>query len=163
MKSVTLKIESIILFIMATFGFTANAVAHDQVGSLGLSADATDYYLVTCSTDGGGESDRLEVQIKDLTTTTGGGKLSAVVQREDVVTTASDPQRVNRGEGCAGWDDVTKDTDFGNLVQLSKGNGVYYIMVHKQKPGLKSYLLQYHCKSSTGLHTGTSLLVIQDQ
>lgn len=165
MKSVTLKIESIILFIMASFGFAANAVAHEQVGSLLDPASATDYYLVTCSTDGGGASDHLEVRIKDLTTAVGGGKLSAVVQNDvaGVVATASDPVRVARGEGCEGWNNVTQDTEFGEPASVSAGNGAYTIMVHKQKAGLKSYFLEYHCKSSTGLHTGTALLVLQDQ
>lgn len=165
MKSVTLKIKSIILFIMATFGFTANAVAHDQIGTLLDPASATDYYLVTCSTGGGGESDRLEVRIKDLTTAVGGGKLSAVVQNDvvGVVATASDPVRVARGEGCEGWSNVTQDTEFGEPVSISAGNGAYTVMVHKQKAGPKTYSLEYHCKSSTGLHTGTALLVLQDQ
>lgn len=165
MKNATLKIKPIIVFMMAMLGLTvaANAVAHDQIGSLGEDASATDYYMVTCSTDAGGESDRLEVRLLDATITPGGGKISAVIQRENVAATASDPVRVTRGEGCAGFNDVKQDKNPGPLSSVALGNGVYYIMVHKQKPGPKNYLLQYHCKSAEGIHTGTAIVTIQDQ
>lgn len=155
MKNATLRNKRAIVFMMAAFGFTAKAVAHDQIGALGNEASATDHFLIICSTDAGGESDLLEVSVFDATEGQGGGKVSAVVQRESVARTASDPFRVD--------ENFNHDKNFGPLTAISAGNGAYNVMVHKLKEGPKNYVLQYHCKTNGGLHTGTALTILQDQ
>jgi hypothetical protein len=165
MRNATLKNKLVIVFMMAVFGLTVSiaALAHDQIGALGEPADATDYYLVTCSTDAGGVTGKLEVLLFDPTRTQGGGKMSAVVKHGNIVRTASDPQRVQwqNGNVCTGISEP--DTEYGPPVSVHGGNGTYDVMVHKQKQGPKNYVLQYHCKTNTGIHTGSSLIVIQDQ
>jgi hypothetical protein len=149
MNNATLKSKRVIVFIMAAFGFTTNAVAHDQIGALGEDGSATDYYLVTCSTDAGGVTGQLETYIYDPTTTQGGGKISVVSQFGNAATTASDPVRT--------------DTNPGPPAYLPGTDGTYNLFVHKLKAGPKNYLLSYHCLSSEGAHTGTALITIQDQ
>lgn len=163
MRNATLKNKLVIVFMMAAFGLTVDAIAHDQIGALGQDSSATDYYLVTCSTDAGGVTGQLDVQIYDPTTTQGGGKISAVVKHGNVVGTASDPRRVQwqNGNVCTG---INKpDTEAGPPIFVHGGNGTYDVMVHKQKEGPKNYLLTYHCLSTEGTHTGTALITIQDQ
>ncbi|BAW80170.1 hypothetical conserved protein [Candidatus Nitrosoglobus terrae] len=145
--------KQIIVFIIAALKFNANAVAHDQVGSLGEDASATDYYLVMCSTSPGGETGLLRTQILDATTTAGGGKISVVsqFQNETMIkaATASDPNRL--------------DDQPGPAAILPGANGAFNVFVHKLKEGPKNYQLTYHCMTSEGSHTGTSLTTIQDQ
>lgn len=155
MKNATLKNKWVIASMVAALGYSVNGAAHDQVGALGNEASATDHYLIICSTEAGEASDVLEVRVFDATEAQGGGKISAVVQRESVVRTASDPFRVDK--------DFNHDKNFGPLTSVSGGNGAYNVMVHKLKTSPKSYLLEYHCKTNSGIHTGTSLTVLQDQ
>jgi hypothetical protein len=145
----TLKSKWGIIIMMAALGFTTNAVAHDQIGALGEDGSATDYYLVTCSTDAGGVTGQLETFIYDPTTTQGGGKISVVSQFGNAATTASDPVRT--------------DTNPGPPAYLPGTDGTYNLFVHKLKAGPKNYLLSYQCLTSEGVHTGTALITIQDQ
>ena len=125
------------------------AGAHDQVGTLLNEASATDLYQITCSTDSGGSSDLLEIQIIDPTTTQGGGKISAVLKKNNVVRTTADAIRA--------------DANFSPEISLSAGNTTYDVMVHKLKTGFKNYQLSYHCKNNNGNHTGTSLVTLQNE
>ncbi|CAH9017696.1 hypothetical protein [Candidatus Nitrosacidococcus sp. I8] len=138
------------LFILGT---SIQATAHNQIGSLGDPADATDYYMVQCSTDEGGTTGQLYLQIFDGTTTQGGGKVSVVGEfpAGNIATTASDPDRFSPMPG-------------GPSSLLKPGtDGTYNMFVHKLKEGVKQYNVTYHCQSSEGAHTGTSILTIQDQ
>lgn len=175
MRKVTLKNKLVIASMMAALGFTTEAIAHNQAGALGEAADATDYYMVTCSTDAGGVTDKLQVSILDPTTTQGGGKESVVVKQGTVVTTASDPVRVHWVDangnpisigdiyhGVEGAHPIP-DTEYGPETYLLGGNGVYDVMVHKLKESPKNYVLQYHCLTANDLHTGTSIILLQDQ
>ncbi|ADJ28043.1 hypothetical protein [Nitrosococcus watsonii] len=155
MKITALRNKWIVMLMIAGLGLSVKAVAHDQIGTLGVEGNATDYYLVTCSSDAGGVTDYLEVQIYDATVEQGGGKMSAVILREPVASTASDPYRADEFQN--------HDKNPGPPAFVGGGDGVYKVMVHKLKDGPKNYLLSYHCKSSVGLHTGTSILILQDQ
>jgi len=144
------KIKNILALASVLTAWGPNiAGAHDQVGSLLDAASATDLYLITCSTDSGGVSDLLEIELIDPTTTAGGGKISAVIQKDTTVRTTSDAVRA--------------DTNFSPAVSISRGNTSYYVTVHKLKTGLKSYTLSYHCKNNNGSHTGTSLVTLQNE
>lgn len=155
MKIATLENQWIIVLMIAGLGLAAKATAHDQPGSLGVEGDATDYYQVTCSTAAGEVSDHLEVQVYDATVEQGGGKISAVVQKDLIAGAAADPYRADEFQN--------HDKSPGPPAFIGGGNGVYNVMVHKLKDGPKTYQLKYHCKSSTDLHTGTALITVQDQ
>lgn len=140
------------LFVCSTVfasGYCSLVSSHELSGSLGDPFYSTDVYNVQCSTDSGGVSDFLETSITDITKTSGGGKVSAVIQAGGVVTQTSDPIR----------DDGISSPE----QSVHAGNGIYEIFVHKLKAGAKVYTLDYHCKSSTGAHTGTSVITVQNQ
>ncbi|CAB1275102.1 hypothetical protein [Candidatus Nitrosacidococcus tergens] len=137
------------IVILFTLGVTTQVIAHDQTGTLGEDAAASDYFLVQCSSDQGGATGKLELSIYDGTTTQGGGKISAVGVFNETVATASDPNRL--------------DDQPGAKAAVIGSNGAYNVFVHKLKNGVKNYKLTYHCKSAEGGHTGTALQTIQDQ
>lgn len=124
MKKSISEIVFLAHFSLASLGFAGMVSAHDQAGALGMDGSAVDVYQVTCSTDSGGVSDHLEVQVFDPTTTPGGGKISAVVRRNSVVLNSSDSVRA--------------DTERSPVLSMSGGDGNYDVMVHKLKTGLKS-------------------------
>lgn len=139
-----------ILLALFTGGYSSLAVSHVLSGSLGVNFWSTDVYLMQCSTDAGGVTAFLEFRILDATQTPRGGKLSAVVSAGGIVTQTGDPVR-----GDTGWSPIHR---------VHAGNGTYQVIVHKLKQdGNKVYSLDYHCKSSSGAHTGTSSITIQDQ
>lgn len=141
-----------ILFVYSTLftgGYCGLASSHDLSGSLPDPSYAVDVYNIQCSTDSGGESDYLETSIIDVTQTPGGGKLYTEIKAGGVVTQSVDP--------------VRDDGNFSTSQSVHAGNHVYEVFVRKQKNGQKVYGLEYHCKSSTGQHTGTSAITVQDQ
>ncbi|CAB1275100.1 hypothetical protein [Candidatus Nitrosacidococcus tergens] len=140
-----------IVVVLLTLGLTTQVAAHNQIGSLGDPVGATDYYLVQCSTDEGGTTGRLYLQIFDGTTTQGGGKLTVTGQFQQVAISASAPVR---GAPMPG----------GPASLLQPGtDGTYTMFVTKLKEGVKQYNVTYHCQSSEGVHTGTSIITVQDQ
>ncbi|MGR9108152.1 MAG: hypothetical protein ACU843_14600 [Gammaproteobacteria bacterium] len=132
-----------------TAGFCGVPFAHELSNSLGYEFWRTDAFLVNCSTDSGGVSDRLEFAIIDTTETVGGGKMNVVVSAAGMFTQTGDQ--------------VRNDANYGPIHTLQAGNGPYVVVVHKLFDGNKVYTLQYHCKSASGAHTGTSLTVMQNQ
>lgn len=183
MRKVTLKNKLLIASMMAALGFTTEAMAHNEAGSLGEAADATDFYQVRCTTDSGGTTGKLWISILDPTPTQGGGKESVVGQVVDqskvtqggFIQTASDPVRVHwvdANGNLISIGDIYKgvegahpipDTEYGPETYLWGGNGAYTLAVHKLKAGTKNYVLQYHCLTANDLHTGTTIILLQDQ
>ena len=146
MKTNLLKRSAFTLF---SVSFGAVCSAHELSDSLDSSYTSTDVYYVTCSTDSGGVSDYLEFSVLDATQNPGGGKISTMVWAGGIAVQTGDPVRAN--------------ADFSPVAAVHAGNGLYQVFVHKLKEGPKVYSLQYHCKSATGAHTGTSKITIQDQ
>lgn len=147
------KLLTVPLAVLAA-GYCSLASSHDlSSGPLITLNDAfwsTDVHLVQCSTDSGGPTDYLEFSLFDITQTAGGGKLSVVVEDQNgFVTQTSDP--------------VRDDGNPSPVHQIHAGDGSYRVMIHKLKEGTKVYKFVYHCKSSTGAHTGTSLINLQNQ
>ena len=129
----------------------AGAAAHTQIGALGPAASATDYYQVTCSNDGTGPPQSLLLELRDEGPQ-GGPLLSVQVFRNGELANATDP------------DDT--DLDFGPLIWVNGGGGVYHVLVDKSGAGAENYRLSYHCvtgPNGTGQHTGTSTSVRQNQ
>lgn len=115
------------------------ASAHDQAGSLGAAAEATDMYLATCSAEPD-STDHLSVQIASAS----GPKVSAQVFKEE--------RALN----------TTYGVDIGSKV-LSGGDGYYTLIVDKSAAGDASYLISYHCQGESGVHTQTDIVPIQNQ
>ncbi|BAW80169.1 hypothetical conserved protein [Candidatus Nitrosoglobus terrae] len=152
MNEIALKGKQRVVLIVIALGWSINVFAHNQIGTLGDPASATDFYMVQCSTDSGGVTGRLYTQILDGTTTAGGGKISVVSEfnGDNIIdaTTASAPVR---------------DGQNGPASILPGADGIFLMFVHKLKEGVKDYNVTYHCQSSEGVHTGTSIQTIQDQ
>ena len=133
---------------LVAMGQMGIASAHNLGGSFTTGrARAVDFYQVTCFDDGSGLPDHLIFGVKDLTANT--AKVSVLVQKG---TRSCSPK-------CAKSIRDTNDTDaeHSGLVRVKRGGGVYNIFVSHTAAGMDSYDVQYHCETSTGVHTGTSI------
>jgi hypothetical protein len=132
-------------------GIGTGAAAHTQVGSLGSAASATDYYQIVCSDDGSGPPVSLALQLQDASPA-GTPLVSAQVQRGSQVANTTDP--------------VDADAAAGPVVAINGGGGAYEVLVNKTSAGAEAYVLTFHCLTGpdgTGIHTGTDVLVRQNQ
>jgi hypothetical protein len=141
MKKNTHKINYIAM-ISGLFAFAGIANAHDLLNqTLGKPQSATDVYTVTCFNDGNGNAQRLEAQVRD---DTAGFRVTSLVMLKGL-------NQVRSTTDAKGG-----DTASSPLISVNGGNGVYSLMVHKDRWGARQYDLFYHCKTSTGAHTGTT-------
>lgn len=121
--------------------------AHNQGGSFTTGrAAAVDFYQITCFDDGSGLPDHLIFGVKDLTANT--AKVNVLVQKG----TSCSPK-------CAKSIKDTNDTDteYSDLVRVKRSGGVYNMFVSHTAAGMDGYDVQYHCETSTGVHTGTNI------
>jgi hypothetical protein len=133
-------------------GIARPASAHTQSGSLGAAASATDYYQVTCSDDGSGPPASLSMRVLDTPVTLAAPLLSVQVERGGLLANATDPAD---GDGA-----------YSPRVSVNGGGGVYEVLVDKSAAGADAYTIEYHCVTGpdgTGLHTGTTITVRQNQ
>jgi len=121
--------------------YSNSVLAHTQSGSLGESANATDFYVITC----GEGSDRLETQVRNITAK--GPLVSVQAHSENLSSHSTDP--------------VSGDTDYGPAVPLNGGGGAYYVTVDKAGAGEADYSMQFHCMSGI-THTETAYRTLQD-
>lgn len=130
---------------------SGRAAAHDQSGSLGSSASATDYYEISCFDDGTGPPGSLEVRIRDSAP----GSLPQV------------SVQVQRGLSLASVsDEITPDVVPSPSIYSNEGAGVYFVLVDKSGAGTKFYQLTYHCwtgPDGSGVHAGSALVTRQNQ
>lgn len=129
-------------------GHTGIASAHSQAGALSSKARATDLYRITCSTDAGGETDRLRIRVRD----------------EDPVEKPIVSAQVRKGVLATN----TTDAKDGNKarsprVYTNGGNGAYYVTVTKTRKGAETYTFEYHCETETGSHTDTTITTLQNE
>jgi hypothetical protein len=132
---------------LVAMGQAGVASAHNQGESFTTGrAAAVDFYQVTCFDDGSGLPDHLMFGVKDLTANT--AKVSVLVQKG----TSCSPT-------CAKstTDTNDNDTEYSGLVRVKQGSGVYNMFVSHTAAGTDSYDVQYHCETSTGVHTGTNI------
>ncbi len=128
------------------------AAAHTLSGSLGSGAAATDYYQIVCSDDGAGPPESLTVQIQDAAPAAA-PLVSVQVRAGLEISNTTDPI----------------DGDLSPSVAIHVNGGpqaIYDVLVDKSAAGTESYVLTYHCLTGpdgTGLHTGTTLVVRQNQ
>lgn len=148
MRNTRLKNSVLAVALVLPLAQAGSVWAHEYSGALGKSASATDLYQVTCSTDSGGDSDRLSIQVLD--TAPAAAPLVSV--------------QVQKGASAANSTDAKDgDTTYSPLVSATSGNGAYNVLVNKTASGAENYKLEYHCQAKDGEHTGTSIFVLQSQ
>jgi hypothetical protein len=132
---------------LVAMGQVGIASAHNQGESFTTGrAAAVDFYQVTCFDDGSGLPDHLIFGVKDLVANT--AKVSVLVQKG----TSCSP---TCAKGITDTDDI--DDQYSPSVRVKQGGGVYNIFVSHTTAGTDSYDVQYHCETSTGVHTGTNI------
>lgn len=154
MKTVFFKKTLLTAALLTGAGYAATASAHDLIGkSLGKAPKSTDTYTVTCFTDGAGPTYKLEVRVRDRTPAVASLiSIQALKTDNNGKPIASNATDVNKGDNNYSRLAVV----IPNPTNPSGGNGVYTIFVDKTKVGVKFYDIQFHCKSQSGDHTGTS-------
>lgn len=125
------------------------AVAHEQAGAMGrknLRAGGGDILNVECFDDGNGAPDHLYVDIKDVRPLN-----PATVSVQVIMPSAGAVSEITT-------DPVDGDSLASPGLKIVGGAGVYQINVTKsrsKKKGVEIYLLNYHCETASGVHTGT--------
>lgn len=134
-------------------GYASSILAHQQSGTLGKPVGATDLYMVTCSTDSGGVSAKLlnSVSTGNAATTV---KVSVRTQKGAKATNTTDS--INGDTGT---------TAFSPEVNNVGGDGIYNLTVGKTAASKTPvpYIIDFHCLSSTNSHTGTDIMMLQNQ
>jgi hypothetical protein len=148
MKRTNLKNAVVAVSFLAAAGHAAISSAHTTVGALGAGAGATDHYQVICSTDSGGVTGRLGIRAIDKAPKA--APMVSVQTRKGAVATNS-------------TDAVDGDAAYSPMSYNKGGNGVYYVTVTKSWGGAENYTLDYHCQTNSGVHTGTSIVQLQNQ
>ncbi len=141
-----LTLASIIL----TTGYAATISAHGGGAVLdpaGNKATFTALARVTCFDDGYGQPDYLAAKIRDNSPPVPGMFVSL---------------QLLKGSKAISITDITPgDANFSPEVTLQGGNGTYYMMADKTMAGARNFEVEWHCKTATGVHTGTDLFVDQ--
>ncbi|MBZ4202401.1 MAG: hypothetical protein LAC70_04665 [Methylovulum sp.] len=141
------------LFLLTVSGFAPLTWAHDVIGSLTASASATDYYKVTCYDDGSGATEHLEVKIKDLAPVA--PPLVSVLVSKQIGKNFIVKNTTDGSDGNA---------TYSPAINITGGNGDYFLGVNKSAQPAENYQLQLHCLTHEGFHTGIhDPLLIQNQ
>jgi hypothetical protein len=144
--------------LLLAIGYGELVAAHTLPGSLGRKKSktpATDIYEVTCSNanDGTGEPDHLYVDVKDLRP-----RNPAQISVQTMLASgAASPISID-----------AKDSDPypSPGYTLVGGAGPYLMTVNKSRSrvaGAEVYVVEFHCQSAAGEHTGTDLVRKQNQ
>lgn len=127
--------------------YSQSAFAHDYSGSLGTAVGATDVLQVSCYNDTAGAPSKVYIQVRDAAL--GKSILSLQVSKGFVARNTTDA--------------VGGNTTYSPYVSIVGGAGPYNVYVNKTIAGARSYRIAYHCMTSGGSHTGTSIAVKQNQ
>jgi hypothetical protein len=72
--------------------------------------------------------------------------------------------RVQKGSVATNSTDATDgNAKFSREGTNHAGDGVYQVLVDKSSAGTETYTLEFHCESSTDIHTGTEDVQLQNQ
>ncbi len=135
-------------------GFSGFSSAHTVSGTLGTSTSAaakTDVYTIVCFDDGAGAPAKIFVHVKDV----GANIASAQVNTQ---ATYLNPVTGAVTASVASLDAIEGDAAYSPGVAVTGGAGPYTLIVNKTLAtvvGAETYTLEYHCQTSTGVHTGT--------
>jgi hypothetical protein len=136
--------------LLAALAPVRSASAHGLNQALGADPAATDLFQITCFDNGSGAAQSLVVQVRD--NAPAAPQVSVQAQRA--------------GQLVNSTDTTNADAAYSPAVAANGGNGAYDVLVDKTGSGTKSYSLNFHCYTGpggTGVHTGTSHTVVQDQ
>jgi hypothetical protein len=147
MKHSIVKKAFVAASVLSVLGYVGSASAHEQLGALGAGAKKTDYYEVSCFNDGTGDAGHLAVLITDLVPAAS-PLVSVQVIKGQLAKNTTDP--------------VDGDATSSPEMKVIGGNGAYKVIVDKTGADAENYSLDYHCETSTGDHTGTSIVQIHD-
>lgn len=124
--------------------------AHDIAGPIDHTGNVPSFTAVaavTCLNDGSGKADHLVATILDHPS-------NPFVEGMQVMLT------LFKGVHAISTTDTTQGDDIPSPpVKLSGGEGVYYMIVNKTRPGVRNVAVQYHCEQADGVHTGTDILL----
>jgi len=149
MNFVSLKNAFVAAALLFAAGHTDITPAHQLSGALGSRAQATDLYRVICfAEDGGPATGHLRMRVRDNRPVRK-PMVSVQVHKGLVATNSTDPKDGN--------------ARYSRWVNNHGGDGVYHVLVNKSSAGRETYTLEYHCVSSTGIHTGTEDVQLQNQ
>lgn len=150
MKNTTLKKVAVTASLLISVVYTSIASAHDQGGSLGAAAGATDMYQITCydAQDGTGPSEHLRV---------------SVIDAAPVAVPRVSAQVTKWGWALNTTDAVDGNTAYSPEIRFYGGDGSYLVAIDKSAAGSENYNITYHCQGKTGLHTGTYIYPLQNQ
>jgi hypothetical protein len=136
--------------VIVTTGYAAICGAHGGGAVLdpaGNKATFTALARVTCFDDGNGAADYLVAKIRDNSPPVPGMFVSL--------------QLLKGSKAISITDTTPGDADFSPEVTLQGGNGTYFMMADKTMAGARNFEVEWHCKTATGVHTGTDLFVDQ--
>ena len=139
-----------VIFIMTATGYAALSSADDEGAVMDPSGSVpgfTGYAEVTCFDSGDGLPDYLEASIKDTSPPQGNLLVNLQIIKGNSAISTTDP--------------VPGDANFSPVVSVHEGGGVYLLLVNKTGAGARSFLVSYHCKTASGIHTGTGIFVNQ--
>jgi hypothetical protein len=142
------------VLLLAAAGWSREAGAHEQGGSLGSAASATDFYQVTCSQDVGGPPPALLLlQILDTSSAPAAEAPALIAVQAQVGTLVRNSTDPVGGDGSP-----------SPAITLDGGAVVYDVLVYKTEAGSDGYSLTYHCFSAGQTeHTPTSITTRQNQ
>jgi hypothetical protein len=149
MKFVSLKSAFLAAAFLYAVGHTDFTPAHSLNGTLASKAQATDLYQVTCfAEDGGPATEHLRMRVRDNAPRKK-PLVSFQVHKGFVATNSTDAADGN--------------VKYSRWANNHGGDGVYHVLVDKSSAGAETYTLDFHCVSSTGIHTGTETVQLQNQ
>lgn len=151
-----MKLQKMILTasLLMAAGLTSIASAHTVSGTL-TKNPATDKYNVTCSNDGNGVPVKLYMRVKDLT---------AAAPLISVSATKSTSSSLVSTDPTGGDANYSNPVVFTPTAPIS-GAGTYILSVSKATgvAGTQTYTAEFHCQTSTNVHTGTASALTQNQ
>jgi hypothetical protein len=146
MRNIKIKLLAVVALLSMTYPFMVSA--HDQSGSLGVAASATDVYEVDC----GSQSEKphqLFFEIKSMLSSS--PSVSAQVINDTVALSTTDS--------------TGGDTGFSPELEVAKpgDSAIYTVVVNKSGSGQANYAFEYHCEDINGGHTSTGIAPKQNQ
>jgi len=149
MNFVSLKNAFVAAAFLSATGHADITPAHSLSGILASQRQATDLYQVACfAEDGGPATDHLRVRVRDNEPEKE-PLVSVQIQKGLVATNSTDDKDAN--------------AKYSRWGRNHGGDGVYQVIVDKSSKGAEIYTLEFHCVSSTGIHTGTETVQLQNQ
>lgn len=115
----------------------------------GNKATFTGLARVTCFDDGSGPAAYLMARVRDDSPAEAGLLVNL--------------QLIKGSQAISITDTGSGDALYSDYIALQGGSGVYTMVLNKTKAGARSFDLEWHCMTASGIHTGTDILLDQFQ